>query len=53
MERVGEMYDEYFYSVSHAYWRAGWYQENTGRAALDWLTKRYFWVVPAARNIVG
>jgi glycosyltransferase involved in cell wall biosynthesis len=41
MQRVGEMYDEYFYAASNVYWRGGWYEENPGRADLHWLRKRY------------
>lgn len=41
MERIGEMYDEYFYSVNNVFWGGGWYQENPGRSDLNWLTKHY------------
>jgi glycosyltransferase involved in cell wall biosynthesis len=46
MARVGEMYDEYFRAVGDVYWRGGWYQENHGRAELDWLVKRHPDVAP-------
>jgi glycosyltransferase involved in cell wall biosynthesis len=46
LERVGDLYDEYFRSVSDVYWRGGWYEENPGRSNLDWLMKRYPGVTP-------
>jgi glycosyltransferase involved in cell wall biosynthesis len=49
MERIGAMYDEYFYSASNVFWRGGWYEENPGRTDLDWLTKHY----PAGNPIPG
>ncbi len=48
LERIGEMYDEYFCSVNNVFWRGGWYQENPGRRDLDWLAKHYPPVAPAA-----
>ena len=41
LERIAEMYDEYFWSVAQIYGGAGWYQERADRQNLDWLTKRY------------
>ena len=41
MQRVGEMYDEYFYAASNVFWRGGWYQENPGRTDLHWLAKHH------------
>ena len=53
MERIGEMYDEYFYSASNVFWRGGWYQENSWRADLNWLTKYYPGNAPPASAIAG
>lgn len=40
MERVGDMYDEYFYSVRNlSNGSGGWYAANPDRADLDWLKK--------------
>lgn len=39
LERVGAMYDEYFYSVRNVYGGKGWYEPNPGRTDLDWLKK--------------
>jgi glycosyltransferase involved in cell wall biosynthesis len=41
LERVGDMYEEYFRAVSDVYWRGGWYQDNPGRTDLDWLARAY------------
>jgi glycosyltransferase involved in cell wall biosynthesis len=41
IERVGEMYDEYFYSVMNMFTGDGWYQDCPERKNLDWLRKRY------------
>jgi glycosyltransferase involved in cell wall biosynthesis len=41
IERVGEMYDEYFWSVRNMYDGKGWYQENPDRQNLNWLRKYY------------
>ncbi|HEX3860627.1 MAG TPA: sulfotransferase [Stellaceae bacterium] len=41
MERVGEMYDEYFFSVKNIFNGAGWYQEYPGRTQLDWLKRHW------------
>jgi hypothetical protein len=46
MDRVGEMYDEYFYSVKNVANGTGWYAENPYRTELDWLTRHY----PAASS---
>ncbi|HXP06519.1 MAG TPA: hypothetical protein VN808_20560 [Stellaceae bacterium] len=43
MERVGEMYDKYFYSIRNMVDRDGWYADNPGRTELDWLRKRWPW----------
>jgi glycosyltransferase involved in cell wall biosynthesis len=39
LERVGEMYDEYFFSVNNIFSGKGWYEDNKKRVGLDWLTK--------------
>ncbi len=39
LERIGEMYDEYFYSVKNIFGGKGWYEPNPGRTQLDWLKK--------------
>ena len=39
LDGIGEMDDEYFYSVSNVYSGKGWYEPNPGRTDLDWLTK--------------
>jgi glycosyltransferase involved in cell wall biosynthesis len=41
MARVGEMYDEYFYSVRNQFGGGGWYAANPGRDDLGWLTKHW------------
>src|SRR5258708_15124768 len=43
MERVGEMYDEYFYSIRNMVGGDGWYTDNPDRTDLDWLRKRWPW----------
>jgi glycosyltransferase involved in cell wall biosynthesis len=40
LERVADLYDEYFFSVRNIYGGQGWYQENPTRSSLDWL-RRY------------
>jgi glycosyltransferase involved in cell wall biosynthesis len=39
LERVGSMYEEYFYGLSNLA-KKGYYEENPGRAELNWLTRR-------------
>lgn len=39
LERIGEMYDEYFTSVMNIYQGRGWYQANPERNQLDWLNR--------------
>jgi glycosyltransferase involved in cell wall biosynthesis len=39
LDRVGEMYDEYFYSLKNIFDGKGWYEPNPGRSNLDWLNK--------------
>jgi len=37
LERVADMFDEYFYSVSNVFSGNGWYHPNTTRSELNWL----------------
>ncbi len=39
LDRIGDMYDEYFFSVRNIFGGKGWYEENPGRSGLDWLNK--------------
>jgi glycosyltransferase involved in cell wall biosynthesis len=41
LEKVGTMYDEFFYSISNIYGKNGWYEENQERMELDWLTRTF------------
>ncbi len=41
LDRVADMYDEYFYSVHNIFTGKGWYQENPQRRRLDWLERYY------------
>jgi glycosyltransferase involved in cell wall biosynthesis len=41
VERVGQMYDEYFSGVYKVFDGAGWYEPNPARRELDWLTKKW------------
>jgi glycosyltransferase involved in cell wall biosynthesis len=41
MERVADMYEEYFWSVMNVFTGKGWYEPNPSRVDLGWLT-RYF-----------
>lgn len=38
MERVGKMYDEYFFQLQGLFGK-GWYEDNPGRKELDWLKR--------------
>jgi len=37
LDRVADMYDEYFYSVSNIFSGKGWYERNAERPDLNWL----------------
>jgi hypothetical protein len=39
LERVADMYDEYFFSVRNIFGGKGWYEENATRSNLDWLNR--------------
>jgi glycosyltransferase involved in cell wall biosynthesis len=41
LERVADMYEEYFFSVHNIFGGNGWYQTNSQRKNLDWLRKYY------------
>lgn len=41
VERIGEMYEEFFFSVKNVSSGAGWFQDNPSRDELDWLTRRW------------
>lgn len=39
LDRIADMYDEYFYSVKNIFGGKGWYQDNPSRTNLAWLDK--------------
>lgn len=41
LDRVADMYEEYFFSVHNVFSGKGWYQTNPERENLDWLRKYY------------
>jgi glycosyltransferase involved in cell wall biosynthesis len=41
MERIGDLYEEYFESVMNIRTGRGWYQDKPERDSLDWLVKTY------------
>jgi len=41
LEKVGDMYEEYFQAVSNVHGRAGWYEPNPQRTNLDYKIKHY------------
>jgi glycosyltransferase involved in cell wall biosynthesis len=41
LDKVGQMYEEYFQSVLNVYTNKGWYEKNDDRMNLDWLKKEY------------
>ncbi len=49
VERVGEMYEEFFQSVMDVHTGKGWYEVHPQRAELNWLAKHY----PDDRSITG
>jgi glycosyltransferase involved in cell wall biosynthesis len=56
LDRIADMYDEYFYSVRNIFGGKGWYQENTTRSNLDWLNQYrpiHGEAEKSARTIVG
>lgn len=40
LDKVGQMYEEYFQSVLNVYAGNGWYETNPTRTNLDWLKKK-------------
>lgn len=40
-DKVGLMYEEYFYSIVNIHGGKGWYELNPNRTQLDWLTRKY------------
>ncbi len=50
LDRVADMYDEYFYSVRNIFSGKGWYADNLWRSNLDWLN-RYLPAQPAAHPL--
>jgi glycosyltransferase involved in cell wall biosynthesis len=47
LDRVGDMYEEFFRTVAARYTQGGWYEPNPSRSDLDWLVRRY----PNGRSI--
>jgi glycosyltransferase involved in cell wall biosynthesis len=41
LERVAQMYDEYFDSLHRIKNKGGWYHQNPEREELDWMTRKY------------
>ena len=41
LEKVGGMYEEFFYSISNVYNGKGWYEENNWRTDLNWLKRNF------------
>ena len=40
LNKIGEMYEEYFNMVMNVYISEGWYAKNTDRKSLNWLNKQ-------------
>ena len=47
LDRVADMYDEYFFSVRSIFGGKGWYQENADRTELNWLKKYWPGMAPS------
>lgn len=41
LNRIAEMYEEYFQSILNIYGKQGWYEPNDDRTDLNWLKKHY------------
>jgi glycosyltransferase involved in cell wall biosynthesis/2-polyprenyl-3-methyl-5-hydroxy-6-metoxy-1,4-benzoquinol methylase len=41
LDKVGQMYEEYFQSVLNVYTGQGWYEPNSSRQNLDWMKRQY------------
>jgi glycosyltransferase involved in cell wall biosynthesis len=41
LDRVAEMYEEYFQSVLNIYTGSGWYEPNPNRSSLDYMSKKF------------
>lgn len=41
LDKVGKMYEEFFYSISNVYNGNGWYEKNPERKELDWLYRNF------------
>lgn len=39
LQRIAELYEEYFFAVANIYKGSGWYEPNPGRSDLDWLRR--------------
>jgi glycosyltransferase involved in cell wall biosynthesis len=53
MDRVADMYDEYFYSIKNVASGAGWYADNPFRTELDGLNRHYPSQAPGATPASG
>jgi glycosyltransferase involved in cell wall biosynthesis len=40
-DKIGQMYEEFFYSITNIYGKKGWYEPNPIRNQLDWLRREY------------
>ena len=41
LEKVGTMYEEFFYSISNIHNGQGWYEPNPSRTNLNWLKRKF------------